>query len=425
MKKIYNILFVLLAGLSFVACSNEVDDVFDKSSADRIQEAINADMKLLVDAPNGWLMEYYGASKYGGYNMFVKFNADNTVTAANEFFDEGTRATSHFKLEQSKGVLLSFDEYNEIFHIFSDPANILQVGDKGKGFEGDFEFRVIKAEADRFELQGKKHGQKIVMTRVAEDLNWDNDFKAVDAIDKQLTYKTYAIDFGGEAPLTISRSYRTFTYHDAETDKDVVIPYIVTDQGLKFKKPLVIGTDSINMLTPAADETWKTDGKGWTVNYVLPTLVEQLTDPTTFWSFKKGKMSKLAAAYFAKAEEASAAEGEDVIFIAFGVNPNAANLGWGVFFRSGNYMGMLLPSVTPIDGTHLSLAMKGYDGNGQYYFNKGYNYITNGILRGTFELSTDDPKNPSYIRLTRIDAGSAQGAWMDVFPGLDYYDPGK
>lgn len=356
--------------------------------------------------------------------MFVKFNADNTVTAANEFFEEGTRATSHFKLEQSQGVLLSFDEYNEIFHIFSDPANILQVGDNGKGFEGDFEFRVIKAEADRFELQGKKHGQKIVMTRVAQDLNWDNYFKAVEDMEKLLSYKTYAIEFGGEAPLTIARSNRTFTYHDAETDKDVLIPYIVTDQGLKFKKPIVIGTDSINMLTPAADDTWKTDGKGWTVNYVLPTLVEQLTDPNTFWSFKKGKMSKTAAAYFAKAEEASAAEGEDVIFIAFGVNPNAANLGWGVFFRSGNYIGTLLPTVTPIDGTHLSLAMKGYDGNGKYYYNKGYNYITNGILRGTFELSTDNPKNPSYIRLTRTDA-NAPGEWMDVFPGLDLYDAGE
>lgn len=424
MKKIYNILFVLLAGLSFVACTNEVDDVFDKSSAERIQEAINADMKMLVDAPNGWLMEYYGASKYGGYNMFVKFNADNTVTAANEFFDEGTRATSHFKLEQSQGVLLSFDEYNEIFHIFSDPDNMLQVGDKGKGFEGDFEFRVIKAEADRFELQGKKHGQKIVMTRLAEDFNWDNYFKKVEDMENLLSYKTYAIDFGGEAPLTIVKNNRTFTYHDAETDNDVVIPFIVTDQGLKFKKPIVIGTDSITMLTPAADETWKTDGKGWTVNYVLPTLVEQLTDPNTFWSFKKGKMSKKAAAYFAEAEKASASEGEDVKFIAFGVNPNAANLGWGVFFRSGNYMGMLLPEVTPIDGTHLALTMKGYDGNGQYYYNIGYKYITNGILRGTFELSTDNPKNPSYIRLTRTDA-SAPGEWMDVFPGLDLYDAGE
>lgn len=106
------------------------------------------------------------------------------------------------------------------------------------------------------------------------------------------------------------------------------------------------------------------------------------------------------------------------------MNPNAANLGWGVFFRSGNYMGMLLPEVTPIDGTHLALTMKGYDGNGKYYYNIGYKYITNGILRGTFELSTDNPKNPSYIRLTRTDA-SAAGEWMDVFPGLDLYDAGE
>ena len=84
----------------------------------------------------------------------------------------------------------------------------------------------------------------------------------------------------------------------------------------------------------------------------------------------------------------------------------------------------LLVLGNPIDGTHLSLAMKGYDQNGQYYFNKGYNYITNGILRGTFELSTDNPKNPSYIRLTRTDA-NAPGEWMDVFPGLGLYDAGE
>lgn len=41
-----------------------------------------------------------------------------------------------------------------------------------------------------------------------------------------------------------------------------------------------------------------------------------------------------------------------------------------------------------------------------------------------FELSTDNPKNPSYIRLTRTDA-NAPGEWMDVFPGLDFYDAGE
>lgn len=96
----------------------------------------------------------------------------------------------------------------------------------------------------------------------------------------------------------------------------------------------------------------------------------------------------------------------------------------GCILPQWNYIGTLLPTVTPIDGTHLSLAMKDYDGNGKYYYNKGYKYITNGILRGTFELSTDNPKNPSYIRLTRTDA-NAPGEWMDVFPGLDFYDAGE
>lgn len=423
MKKIYNFLFILLAGLSLTACTGEVDDVFDKSSADRIAEAIATDKQLLTAAPNGWLMEYYAADTYGGYNMFVKFNDDNTVTAANELFDAGKRETTHFKLEQSKGVVLSFDEYNSLFHVFSAPSNVFQVGTNGKGYEGDFEFRVIKAEADRFELEGKKHGARIVMTRVADNLDWDSYFEAVSAIDELVSYKKYTIENGQGISLTLSTNYRTFTYHDAETDKDVLIPYIVTDKGLKLNQPIVMGNDSINMLLPGTDDTWKADGiANITITPIQPSLVDQLTDKSMYWSFKKGHMSDLAAKYFAMAENGSAAEGEDIIFMALGVNPNATNLGWCFFFRSGGYIGSHTLTVTPIDDTHISLAIKGYDSNGQYYYKYcGYNYLTNGILRGTFELSTDNQKNPSYIRMTRTDASSVQGEWIDVFPGLDYY----
>ena len=59
MKKIYNILFFLLAAFTYTSCTSEVDNVFDKSSADRIAEAMAADQQMLVDAPNGWLMEYF------------------------------------------------------------------------------------------------------------------------------------------------------------------------------------------------------------------------------------------------------------------------------------------------------------------------------------------------------------------------------
>lgn len=421
MKKIYNILFFLLAVFTYTSCTSEVDDVFDKSSADRMAEALTTDKQMLVDAPNGWLMEYFCEDTYGGYNMFVKFNADNTVTVANEVAAAGARQTSHYKLEQSMGVILSFDEYNELFHFFSDPANPSEIGDNGVGMRGDFEFRVISAEADRFELQGKKHGARVVMTRVADNTDWDSYIADVVAMEENLSYAKYQLNIAGAEPLMMARSYRNFTYHDAESGQDVSIPFIVTPEGLKLSTPIVYGGKTINMLAYDGDESWSAaDDKTVDIQPVLPSLVEQLTDVSMFWSFIQGEMSSKSALYFKKAEDGSASEGENIVFMALGVNPNAANVGWGLFFRSGNYIGIISMNVTPIDDTHISLSAKGYDGNGQYYYQIGYNYVASGILKGTFELSTDNPKNPSYIRMTRTDGNDA-GEYIDVFPGLYNY----
>ena len=73
MKKILNILLILALSVIYTSCSNEVDDVFDKSSALRMQEALKNYKAVLTAPANGWLMEYYGNTDYGGYNMFVKF----------------------------------------------------------------------------------------------------------------------------------------------------------------------------------------------------------------------------------------------------------------------------------------------------------------------------------------------------------------
>ena len=40
MKKVLNILFILALTTVYTSCNNEVDDVFDKSSALRMQEAL-------------------------------------------------------------------------------------------------------------------------------------------------------------------------------------------------------------------------------------------------------------------------------------------------------------------------------------------------------------------------------------------------
>ena len=68
MKKIYNLLFLLLSVMAFASCTSEIDEFFDKSSAQRVNEAMSEYKNILTSAENGWLMKYYPKANttYGG-----------------------------------------------------------------------------------------------------------------------------------------------------------------------------------------------------------------------------------------------------------------------------------------------------------------------------------------------------------------------
>src|SRR3712207_8641346 len=59
------------------------------------------------------------------------------------------------------------------------PISVAEVGVAGRGFEGDFEFRVLSAAADSVVLEGKKHGARIVMTPMPAETKWVEDRKSV------------------------------------------------------------------------------------------------------------------------------------------------------------------------------------------------------------------------------------------------------
>ena len=88
--------------------------MFDKSASERIADAIKNDTEILTAPANGWVMYYYGNKNYGGYNVLCKFNKDNTVVVASEIYAKSQTAASHYKVEQSAGVVLSFDETTSI-----------------------------------------------------------------------------------------------------------------------------------------------------------------------------------------------------------------------------------------------------------------------------------------------------------------------
>ena len=174
MKKIFCLLFALPALFLVVSCTPEVEDAFDKPSAERIAEAIKNTKDILVAAPNGWRMDYQGSGGFGGYNILCKFGADNNVSCEEE--TQNIKSTSHYTVLQGQGVLLTFDSFNAALHKYSDPVGNLngkKVGKDGKGFLGDFEFRVMSCSKDSVVLEGRKHGDRVVMTRMPEKLRWD------------------------------------------------------------------------------------------------------------------------------------------------------------------------------------------------------------------------------------------------------------
>ena len=85
--------------------------------------------------------------------MLAKFDTDGKVTVANEVSFADYTETSYYSVKQSAGVMLSFDTYNNLFHVFSDPSAPL-AGDQGSGMEGDYDFSVLSTTKDKEFLKG-------------------------------------------------------------------------------------------------------------------------------------------------------------------------------------------------------------------------------------------------------------------------------
>lgn len=163
MKTKYLVLITLFAA-TMVACSRDEESLFDKSAAERAQEAIDSAFDVLTSSNTGWEMAYFPnlETSAKGYNMVLKFNkngnvsvtAKNSATTSNKLM---TDTASTWTVKSDYGPLLTFDTYNDVFHAFSDPK------EDGAGLLGDYEFLILKATPELVILKGKKHSAYSVM----------------------------------------------------------------------------------------------------------------------------------------------------------------------------------------------------------------------------------------------------------------------
>lgn len=458
MKKLMNILMLCTVLVAYTSCKNEVDDVFDRTASERIDDALKAYNDVLKSAPNGWIMYYYGESQYGGYNVLVKFNEGATATFANERIADGDTyptETSHYKMEQSAGAILSFDEYNNIFHYFSDPRNPDGIGTNGTGFGGDLEFRILSATAEKVVMTGKKTGRRIVMVPMPEDMTWDEYLNKIKEIESDMACANVVVVINETDSIATKANspYRRFTFtlddgNGGVTTKNA--PYIVTLDGYKFYNTVSLNDKDVSEFTyiPASMVYPEASDNSVELHCIVPALNKQFVGGV--WYFDGEQMTESCAEQWKAYNQAGYTKFptygylRDVFigqYSSYGNIP--ANFGLTAhtqyyhhyrfnyelidedkvkFSQVSTFAGLNGAYFLKNVGSPLAKCIGLYT-ELHYTASSGVIVATGGTKQGaphTFTLETDNLKAPSYIKMTRED-----GVYFIVTPTLKGYPFGQ
>lgn len=205
---------VALAAFAFVGCSHfQEEDLFEESAALRIEHNANKLQEILVNAPQGWVIQYHtgtGVSVFEGFNLFAKFEKGGKVTIAgnHRFLRDGnagkyTEDTSLYELIREDGLVLAFNTWNDVLTPFVDPVapwaapnNILK---DGAGMQGDQNLVVKYMGENEISLRGERYNASIRMVKA--DRDWQTYIKDTEAMKNRITsdkLSSYYIIAGNE-----------------------------------------------------------------------------------------------------------------------------------------------------------------------------------------------------------------------------------
>lgn len=403
MKKIYLVLSWMCL-LFLGACNPEVDAVFDGTSSSRMSEALKAHFEKLTGASNGWLMEYYPSNiqRYGGYNVLASFSKDGHVTVSADIADPSATATSLFRLKEQSGPTLTIDSYNKIFHFFSDPAS--GVGQTGLGMEGDYEFTIMSSTEEQVILKGKKTNNRIVMTALPDDFNWQDYLVRIGESESKIKSK-YDCKVG-DMICQASSSYRTFSFSFEENGEMVTrhFSYIQTLTGVKFYEPVQLNGVSVTEL--------KYQEKGKLVSED-GSLVMVPIPPKPADLFLQGGPWFVTFAGTSASLQNMMALGCEKIKQGIGFYPDFYIIGsylyhdYSLNLVAGDTAGALLLESAAVDGNTVALALVGRgDNQGVAYWNCGGAYLFQAIASmgnpKMWNVEPNDADAPTSFKMTEV-----------------------
>ena len=406
MKKTYRLLFALTTLVFTASCTPEVEDAFDKPSPDRIAEAISETKDILTAAPNGWKMAYQGSGGFGGFNILCKFDKEDNVFCEEE--SDHAKATSHYTVQQGQGVLLSFDSFNAALHKYSDPVgkiNGKSVGKDGKGFQGDFEFRVMSCTKDSIVLEGRKHGDRVVMTPMPEDLTWDSFFTQIATVASGMSSERYNIIIDKD---TLPARMNLHTLHTTDKNgKAVAIPFIYTPQGIEVLKADSLNGRKLTAFTYSTDDKW-VDPNDKSVMLSPRDITPLEAFFSDNWTINVGYSSTAEMNVWKAAAAYAASKNMEIVTVYFSTTPGFLSLSSYVGDDWGNLRTLYSTSgkdQITIKGFRPNPKGTANERNGAVFYNQyklkdiANTFLVNGQATD-YTLSIDDPKHPLWLRMT-------------------------
>lgn len=406
MKKTYRLLFALTALIFTASCTPEVEDAFDKPSPDRIAEAISETKDILTAAPNGWKMAYQGSGGFGGFNILCKFDKKDNVFCEEE--SDHAKATSHYTVQQGQGVLLSFDSFNAALHKYSDPVGKINgkaVGKDGKGFQGDFEFRVMSCTKDSIVLEGRKHGDRVVMTPMPEDLTWDSFFTQIATVASGMSSERYNIIIDKD---TLPARMNLHTLHTTDKNgKAVAIPFIYTPQGIEVLKADSLNGRKLTAFTYSTDDKW-VDPNDKSVMLSPRDITPLEAFFSDNWTINVGYSSTAEMNVWKAAAAYAASKNMEIVTVYFSTTPGFLSLSSYVGDNWGNLRTLYSTSgkdQITIKGFRPNPKGTANERNGAVFYNQyklkdiANTFLVNGQATD-YTLSIDNPKHPLWLRMT-------------------------
>lgn len=249
MKNIINSILIGTAVLGLSACSLHDDtELFGEPAAERLEKNVAADKTLLESAANGWELHMWTGKDYsgGGYTYFMKF-ANDKVTVSSDIAPANMKTTSSYDVISDQGPVLTVNTYNEVFHYLAEPSM-----DDDDGEQQDYEFVIMRTTNDSIYLRGKKWGNHMVMTRVAESTSWEDEINKIQQMDDDMM-RTFSLVEGNDTLGGVSLGDdRILTYTDKSGYKK--IPYYVSTKGITLAKPLEVNGKALQELDYDADD---------------------------------------------------------------------------------------------------------------------------------------------------------------------------